>query len=1128
MNEEERHALASVQFNWAVTPDDIWSPLDHHVDGLHQRAAEDITHAVAAAARKADANPTGIVLRGERGVGKTHLLGWLRQRVQQEGGAFFLLKLLDEHSFWAGAVHGVVGGLLTNDQLGRMLDKLAERTGHNHESRLRLRGTIPVARADVDGLIDRLYDIDPRVAVECQDTLRALVLYRAKGQPSEVGHGFLVLADGIDEADREAWGFRSRTRPAQLVLNDLSRIFALTGPVVMAVDQIDSVLTRPATGVDEVELADRLADGLMRLREETRRTILVVACIPGSWDLIANRGVNSAADRFRVLDLRTAMPSASVATAIVERHLAGLYGEIGFTPPYPTWPVLRSAFGADGIAHYTPRRLLQRVDDHVRRCLARDEVAELADFDAGEVDAAPTPVVPVDLGVLDERFARLCAAADVTAPLDHEWEDKLVPALLNAALRCYVVEQGDHGHDLSIDALPGGKPALHARLRRTLDEATEDEVHWSFRAIAHTHPNAVLTRLRSAYLEAGLRDGGNRHLVVLREAPFSGGPRTAQAVGEFQAAGGVVLPFADEDLRVFAALRTLIDESPAGLRAWLRARRPAGSSDLFTRVFPASTRRPSKARADLFQPEVPPAPKLSATSTGTNLRPVAVESADAHPEPAHPEPAHPAESTGFHPVPAEATGTGFRPVDPGAPLPRREPAKPMGFAPIPAESTGTRLTPVTPEPTAVEPAGSDGHRVDLADAGAPEPVLTFGASVATGTPFTVPLSALRKHVAVFAGSGSGKTVLLRRLIEEAALAGVSSIVIDTNNDLARLGDEWPAEPAGWGPGDADRAARYHADTEVVVWTPCRAAGRPLVLNPFPDFGGVLDDPDEFRMSVDASVSGLMPRTGLVGRRIDTGRAVLTQALTWYARRGGTDLAGFVEALTDLPDGVGTVRDATRLAADMADGLHAAMINDPVFGGVGDHVDPGVLLTPTPGRRARVSVISCVGLATDDQRRTFVNHLQLALFAWIRRHPAGDRPLGGLLVLDEAQTFVPSRGVTASTESSLRLATQARKYGLGLVYATQAPKALHNMVTGNAATQLFGRLNAAIQIQTALDLARAKGGRIDDISRLPAGVFHASTEGTGFVKVRAPMCLSHHPAGALTESEVVDRAATLRS
>ena len=54
-------------------------------------------------------------------------------------------------------------------------------------------------------------------------------------------------------------------------------------------------------------------------------------------------------------------------------------------------------------------------------------------------------------------------------------------------------------------------------------------------------------------------------------------------------------------------------------------------------------------------------------------------------------------------------------------------------------------------------------------------------------------------------------------------------------------------------------------------------------------------------------------------------------------------------------------------------------------------------------------------------------------------------------------------MTACTQSTLALASQARKYGLGLVFATQAPKGLHNRIPGNAATQFFGLLNSPVQI-----------------------------------------------------------------
>jgi hypothetical protein len=198
----------------------------------------------------------------------------------------------------------------------------------------------------------------------------------------------------------------------------------------------------------------------------------------------------------------------------------------------------------------------------------------------------------------------------------------------------------------------------------------------------------------------------------------------------------------------------------------------------------------------------------------------------------------------------------------------------------------------------------------------------------------------------------------------------------------------------------------------------------------------------------------------------------------------------------------------------------------MFGGAGESADPGTLLIPRPGRKARVSVISFVGLRTDDQRQGFVNQLQLELFAWIKNNPAGNRPLGGLFIMDEAQTlapFGPSTPSTQSTQSTLMLVEQARKYGLGLIFATQAPKGLNNRIPGSSATLFIGQLNAPAQITAVREMARAKGGTLDHVGALKVGQFYMTTEGSRPQRVRTPNCLSHHPKSALTPDEVIQRA-----
>jgi DNA helicase HerA-like ATPase len=405
------------------------------------------------------------------------------------------------------------------------------------------------------------------------------------------------------------------------------------------------------------------------------------------------------------------------------------------------------------------------------------------------------------------------------------------------------------------------------------------------------------------------------------------------------------------------------------------------------------------------------------------------------------------------------------------------------------------------------------------------PAIRVGLPEAGRPGVTLDLASLRRHLAIFAGSGSGKTVLLRRVIEECALQGVSSIVLDPNNDLARLGEPWPAAPEPWLNGDADRARRYLAETDVVVWTPRRAGGRPLSFRPLPDFGAVLDEVDEFNAAVDAAVEALAPRVGAQrqNQRSTQEKAVLTEAMRYFARGAGRDLGAFIDLLADLPGHVSQQTRAVHIAADLADRLRAARATDPLFGGTGEPADPGLLLTPPPGQRARVSVISTAGMVGLDQWQGFVNQLQMALFSWIKRNPAGSEPLKALLVMDEAQDLVPSSGTTACSESTRRLASQARKYGLGLLFATQSPKALHNSIPGNTTTQFFGLLNAPAQIDAARELARAKGGGVPEIARLSAGEFYLAAEGSRFRLLRTPMCLSRHPASPLTEDEVLAKA-----
>jgi len=114
---------------------------------------------------------------------------------------------------------------------------------------------------------------------------------------------------------------------------------------------------------------------------------------------------------------------------------------------------------------------------------------------------------------------------------------------------------------------------------------------------------------------------------------------------------------------------------------------------------------------------------------------------------------------------------------------------------------------------------------------------------------------LTKHVVILAGSGSGKTVLVRRFVEEASLLGIPSIVIDCANDLSRLGDSWPTTPKNFDSLDRQKIDQYFQNTDVMIWTPGLNKGNPLCLETLPDFSSLTDDDDELNQALKMVTAG---------------------------------------------------------------------------------------------------------------------------------------------------------------------------------------------------------------------------------------------------------------------------------
>lgn len=1132
-------ALRRAPSDFAVTPDDIWDENARpHVDGINETAMRAVEAQVALAERSPRSSVYGLPLIGEGGRGKSHLLGQTRVHVQSRGGFFVRLNLLHLDQFWADLAGSYLYALNMKHQLApsglaHLLETLAVHAKVPAEVRQR---ALADRRPDADTasrFIAAVRELDPTLA-GTRKTLRALIdLHSRDEDVAGRAEEFLTSGPGdLDPASESPYG---KPKPPKEIVRDLSQLMALCGATVIAVDQVDDIVRASNSGTAEKhrhnagQLLDLLGVSLVDVRDETRRTTVVIACLTNTWKEFGDQTTATIAQRFEEpVRLDNALPSREVAAALLAAVLKPVYDEASFRPPYPSFPFPIGSL-ADAV-HYSPRQLLRLAGTHLRTCVAAGAVTEPERLDS--VPWAPEPARQASettTGDLDRKFERYRSDASLDEDGTQDFEYHRLRPYLVSGLRAFRAETGRSVETFDVIPSSGERQSFHVEVR---DRAGDRPQRWVFRAIASARGIAVLHRIRNFYKWAKLGEDNpveDDHGVLWITAPWdqwrkwTPGAQVWEWIEKFDRDGLPVMA-TEEDLRVFAALHRMESERVPGYEDWLRRTRPASRTNLLQAVFGAPPE--DRAVAVVSQPTAQPEPDGSG--------------------------------------PEQASATGAPDIEPkflDIPLSRAEARASAKGGSVNVGALGSGAT------SSVGSIGEEGRgqvafdqvadgRVVHADAiegvvldyaaddeavpsqavedreaaarPAPHRTSVPIASDADGTPLHSDLAALASHTGVFAGSGSGKTVLLRRIIETAALEGVSSIVLDPNNDLSRLGERWPYGSDRWLDGDAAAANAYFDNVEVVVWTPGRSSGRPLSFQPLPDFSAVIGDPDEFEIAVDTAVQSLVPRAriGRATHRDDLAQAVLKQALAFYARDGSSNFPAFLDFMEELPDLASSIPNAPDIALKIASTLRAAMINDRVFAGAGKALDPGVLLTPSEGKRARVSVVNFLGLPAEEQRHGFINQLELALFSWAKRNPAVGRPLSGLLVLDEAQSIAPSTGSTVCLNSTLALASQARKYGLGMLFATQAPKGIHNRIVNNCGTHWYGRINSPTQIAAATEVAQSKGGTPVDLAHLGKGQFYLVADGRATERVDVPMCLSHHPPTAPTSEEIL--AAVQRS
>lgn len=365
------------------------------------------------------------------------------------------------------------------------------------------------------------------------------------------------------------------------------------------------------------------------------------------------------------------------------------------------------------------------------------------------------------------------------------------------------------------------------------------------------------------------------------------------------------------------------------------------------------------------------------------------------------------------------------------------------------------------------------------------------------------------HAVCVGMTGSGKTGLCLSLLEEAAIDGIPSIIIDPKGDLSNLlltfpnltsgdfrpwineedakkkgisPDEFAAQQASlWSKGlqewgqDGARIQRLKDAADFAIYTPASNAG--LAVSILKSFASppeeVVEDSELFRDRVNTTVTSLLGLLGIEADPLKSREHILLSTLLSQAWSAGkdVDLSSLIAQVQTPPIQRIGVMDIETFYPSKERFALAMQINSllasPGFSRwmEGEALDIGAMVH-SASAKPRCIIFSIAHLS-DPERMFFVSLLLNQVLGWVRTQ-SGTSSLRAILYMDEIAGYFPPTANPPSKQPLLTLMKQARAFGVGVVLATQNPVDLDYKGLANAGTWFIGRLQTDRDKQRVLD------------------------------------------------------------
>ncbi|MEM0440414.1 MAG: ATP-binding protein [Candidatus Caldarchaeum sp.] len=320
------------------------------------------------------------------------------------------------------------------------------------------------------------------------------------------------------------------------------------------------------------------------------------------------------------------------------------------------------------------------------------------------------------------------------------------------------------------------------------------------------------------------------------------------------------------------------------------------------------------------------------------------------------------------------------------------------------------------------------------------------------------VSGFRRHLAIIAQTGAGKSYLAGVLMEELLEKGATIIVLDPHADYVRFSvpsDDWP----------------YELSKRVYVFRPAGSKAR------YPDIRNIRP----FSISIrDLKLEELFYITGVEKSYVNIRRAVV-KVFKELKGKGEFSFTELIEELrnlsSDTSDASRQLKDSATKALNYMERLQdLTILGDRSFD-VRDFLKPKTL-----------SVIDLSGLS--DRESDLIAYFVLKEIFTLKMLPTEQGYKYPVFVfIEEAHRFIPPPALcdTYSGGFIKKIAAEGRKFGIFLTLVTQRPSKVHPDVLSQCSSQIIMRITNPVDQRAVVEASERLGHELlEDLPSLARG------------------------------------------